>query len=127
MTDNEIKKALEEVKATLVSLEDNGRHYVSAYLSKESLEICKNALYLVNCKQAEIEQWKKEANRYQNLYCVSEEDAVKAKSEAVKEFAGLFKARLRDVARGEIGGCTYYMIGEFFIDKIVKEMAGDTE
>lgn len=50
-----------------------------------------------------------------------------ARAEAVREFAELFKERLRDVSRLEIGGHTYYTIGESFIDKIVKEMVGDTE
>ena len=37
--------------------------------------------------QVEIEQWKEEANKYQNLWCMAVDDIEKAKSEAVKEFA----------------------------------------
>ena len=43
--------------------------------------------------QAEIEQWKEEANRYQNLWCIATDDIFKAKSEAYKEFAEELKER----------------------------------
>lgn len=47
---------------------------------KDARELFKNAV-------SEIEQWKEEANKYQNLWCEAESDLQKAKSEAVKEFA----------------------------------------
>ena len=45
------------------------------------------ALDLINRQKAEIEQWKEEANRYQNLWCIAVDDIEKSKSEAIKEFA----------------------------------------
>ena len=78
MTDNEIIKALEEVKATLVSLENNGRNYVSEYLSKESLVACMNSLDNINSQQAEIERLKDEVPKARR----------KALLEASSKFAG---------------------------------------
>lgn len=78
MTDNEIIKALEEVKATLVSLENNGRNYVSEYLSKESLVACMNSLDIINSQQAEIERLKDEVSKARR----------KALLEASSKFAG---------------------------------------
>lgn len=37
--------------------------------------------------QAEIEQWKEEANKYQKLWCIAIDDIETAKSEAYKKFA----------------------------------------
>lgn len=78
MEDNEIIKALEEVKATLVSLENNGRNYVSEYLSKESLVACMNSLDIINSQQAEIERLKDEVSKARR----------KALLEASSKFAG---------------------------------------
>lgn len=84
-------------------------------------EILRDALDLINRQQAEIEQWKEEANRYQNLYCMSEDDIGKAKSEAVKEFA----ERLKDKSLTKWDYHDAVDIEE--IDNLVKEMVGDTE
>lgn len=40
----------------------------------------------IECQKEEIEQWKEEANRYQNLYCESCNDILEVKSKAMKEF-----------------------------------------
>lgn len=37
--------------------------------------------------QAEIEQWKEEANKYQKLWCIAIDDIETAKAKAYKEFA----------------------------------------
>ena len=69
--------------------------------------------------QAEIEQWKEEANRYQKLWCTSVDDIETAKSEAYKEFA----ERLKDGA--QMADCfdSYNMVvGTHFIDNLLKEM-----
>ena len=42
---------------------------------------------LIDYQKIEVEQWKEEANRYQNLWCIAVDDICKAKSEAIKEFA----------------------------------------
>lgn len=43
--------------------------------------------------QAEIEQWREEANKYQKLWCIAVDDIETAKSEAMQKFA----ERLKDV------------------------------
>lgn len=54
----DIQRALKEVEATLVSLEDKGRNYVSEYLSKGSLVVLMNALDLIDLQQEEIDKMK---------------------------------------------------------------------
>ena len=66
--------------------------------------------------QVEIEQWKEEANKYQNLWCMAVDDIEKAKSEAYKEFA----RRLKCGVPQETG-----VIRCSDIDNLVKEMVGD--
>ena len=69
--------------------------------------------------QAEIEQWKEEANKYQKLWCTSVDDIETAKSEAYKEFA----ERLKDEA--QMADCfdSYNMVvGTHFINNLLKEM-----
>ena len=79
--------------------------------------------------QAEIEQWKEEANRYQKLWCTSVDDIETAKSEAYKEFAGKLNEKLCDchiVSDGEYCGFDCSDVHEC-VDNFVKEMVGDTE
>ena len=69
--------------------------------------------------QAEIEQWKEEANKYQKLWCTAVDDIETAKSEAYKEFA----ERLKEGA--QMADCfdSYNMVvGTHFIDNLLKEM-----
>lgn len=47
----------------------------------------KLVLNLINRKNAEIKQWKEEANRWQNAWCEAINDIEKTKSEAIKDFA----------------------------------------
>ena len=118
-TDYQIKKELEN---EIHKCEDNGRPY--AYISRKLIE---NAFNIIERQREEIAKLEKYIYR-----CKSGEEywvkcLLERPNEYVKEFAEIFKERLRDVSRGEIGWHTYYMIGESFIDKIVKEMVGDTE
>lgn len=123
MTDNEIKKALE-----CHTKDDGVCDGCHLYPDNACVHILtKSALDLINRQQEEIEKLTINMNAFGLGMKREKENADIAKAEAVKEFAELFKSRSRDVARGEIGGCTYYMIGESFVDKIVKEMVGDTE
>ena len=46
-----------------------------------------SALDLINRQKAEIEQWKEEADRWQNAFCKVNEDMSTIKFEAIKEFA----------------------------------------
>lgn len=48
-----------------------------------------SVLDLINRQKAEIEQWKEEADRWQNAFCKVNEDMPTIKSEAIKEFAHL--------------------------------------
>ena len=42
------------------------------------------ALDLINRQKAEIEQWKEEANKYQNLWCMAVDDIEKLKPDYTK-------------------------------------------
>lgn len=81
MKDSEIIKALKEgiERANYIDCVDIG--------------IFQNAIDLINRQKAEIEQWKEEANRYQNLWCIAVDDIEKSKSEAIKEFAERLKKK----------------------------------
>lgn len=48
-----------------------------------------SVLDLINRQKAEIEQWKEEADRWQNAFCKVNEDMSTIKFEAIKEFAHL--------------------------------------
>lgn len=64
MTDKEIIKVLEihinEFDKTGISADNN--------------RLDKLTLDLINRQQAEIEQWKEEANKYQKLWCIAMDD-----------------------------------------------------
>lgn len=72
--------------------------------------------------QAEIEQWKEEANKYQKLWCIAIDDIETAKSEAYKKFA----ERIREC-------CTYnddlptdlWLSVTTDINCVLKEMVGE--
>lgn len=55
-----------------------------------------SVLDLINRQKAEIEQWKEEADRWQNAFCKVNEDMSTIKSEAIKEFAHLVIDRSRN-------------------------------
>ena len=55
-----------------------------------------SALDLINRQKAEIEQWKEEADRWQNAFCKVNEDMPTIKSEAIKEFSHLVIDRSRN-------------------------------
>ncbi|MGN0444221.1 MAG: hypothetical protein ACI4F5_06375 [Acutalibacteraceae bacterium] len=91
MTDSGIIKAIEEVKATLVSMENDERNYASEYLSKESLAVCMEALDIIKSQQAEIERLNKlviekhkENNRLNDYLQYAEAEAVKEFAEKLK-------------------------------------------
>ena len=70
--------------------------------------------------QAEIEQWKEEANKYQKLWCVAVDDIETTKSEIYKEFAEHLKERWSN---------NYYDSPDVdfdeFVDNLLKEMVGE--
>ena len=129
MTDNEIIKALE--CCTDESYENcNECPYSIDTLSCERIKLLEDSLDLINRQQAEIEQWKEEANRYQNLWCIATDDIFKAKSEAIKEFAEKLKNKIKTE-------CNPYGKPTFdydtsvsimhYIDNLVKEIVSDKE
>lgn len=118
MNDTDIKKALE-----CHTKEDGVCTECPLYPNHACFHILtKSALDLINRQQEEIDQWKEEANRYQNLYCMSLDDIGKEKSEAVREFA----ERLKDNLQWDSGYDDKFAF-ESDINSLVKEMVGDTE
>ena len=75
---------------------------------------------LIDYQKAEIEQWKEEANKYQNLWCIAVDDIEKVKSEAIKEFAERLKKL--DVNTRILYSSVVYELGEDDVDTLVKEM-----
>lgn len=74
--------------------------------------------------QTEIEQWKEEANKYQNLWCTAIDDIKTAKSKAIQEFV----EKLKDAAMSYLRGGKYYkIITTRCIDTLLKEMVGEEE
>ena len=134
MTDNEIIKALECCSCeTIMYCEDQCPFYEKCMKDEQ---LSKYALDLINRQkaeikkfekvehfadktiatlQAEVEQWKEEANRYQTLWCEAENDIQTAKAEAIKEFA----ERVTELKKECV------IISVEHIDNLVKEMEGD--
>ena len=86
----------------------------------------KDVIALINRKNEEIEQWKQEANRYQNLWCMAFDDIRTAKSEARKEFAERLKETITNAINTyyNSNGGGYYLAEDVIedIDDLVKEM-----
>lgn len=72
--------------------------------------------------KAEIEQWKEEADRWQNAFCKVNEDMSTIKSEAIKEFAERLKSRLQWDTEFE-----NMLVFETDINDLVKEMTEGKE
>ena len=137
MKDNEIIKALECVIGNDVNCSECTYQKVLPFPSCRMM-CARNALDLINrqkekikefyeklvirrglidYQKAEIEQWKEEANKYQNLWCIAVDDIEKVKSEAIKEFA----ERLKKEATSTFYEERKYVDTED-IDNLVKEM-----
>lgn len=86
MTDEEIKKALECCSITGDCDECPLYNFTELRTGNCVRLIISEAHGFTKRQQAEIEQWKEEANRYQNLWCIAVDDIEKSKSEAIKEF-----------------------------------------
>ena len=91
----------------------------------------KDVIALINRKNEEIEQWKQEANRYQNLWCMAFDDIRTAKSEAIKEFAERLKETITNAINTyyNSNGGGYYLAEDVIedIDDLVKEMTEEKE
>lgn len=129
MTDNQIIKAFkdflnEQVDGYTDHVETGGERY--EFIEKE-LELLKETDNLINRQQAEIEQWKEEANRYQTLWC---EDVQIARAEVIKEFAERLKKEFSQCQReyrnvlNSDGACAM-IIAKKVVDNLLKEMVGD--
>ena len=64
---------------------------------RDSNRIVRKAEEEITRQQTEIEQWKEEANKYQNLWCTAVDDIEKAKSKSVKEFAERLKEMVGNI------------------------------
>lgn len=96
MTDNEIIKAL---KYCFTRGFDESTCYECPFYTataKCTEDLRDSALDLINRQKAEIEQWKEEADRWQNAFCKVNEDMSTIKFEAIKEFAHLVIDRSRN-------------------------------
>ena len=76
---------------------------------------------LIDYQKAEIEQWKEEANKYQNLWCIAVDDIEKVKSEAINEFAERLKENCYTYS--DICGYQSTVVDVNHINNLVKEMA----
>lgn len=83
-------------------------------------KLAKDALDLIKRQQAEIEQWKEEANRYQNLWCDAEKDISNARIEAQKDFAERLKEHMCSY---DLPNYHYFKaVDEDTLDEVLKEM-----
>ena len=89
MNDNEIIKALEICNSLHLRCGNGCPYYEVPYKNGKrcSKMMIEDALDLINHQKAEIEQWKEEANKYQNLWCEAMMDMQTTKTEAIKDFA----------------------------------------
>ena len=125
MTDNDIIKALEEEKKYVMGLQ----HRLECHGEEtpgliKNCVLLSNTLNLINRLKAEIEQWKEEANKYQNLWCEAVMDVQTAKAEAVKEFAERLNHRVGKYTEYDEGGwdSTIWAVKIEIINSIMKEM-----
>ena len=129
MTDNDIIKALEEEKKYVMGLQ----HRLECHGEEtpgliKNCVLLSNTLNLINRQKAEIEQWKEEANKHQNLWCEAVMDVQTAKAEAIKEFAEKLKSHKRRMCGNDNGGLYWdqaVLVDD--IDRVMKEMTEDKE
>lgn len=116
------EEAIKTIKLAIAEVEWN---YPMDYAI--AFETAISALDRITRQQAEIEQWKEEANKYQNLWCMAVDDIEKAKSEAYKEFAEKLTENLHDCDMVIDGyRCGYYCSDvRYEIDNLTKEMVGE--
>ena len=119
MTDEQIIKALECcVKTEFIS--DCAKCEMFAFDCKDIL--IENALDLINRQKAEIEEWKEEADRWQNAFCKVNEDMSTIKSEAIKDFAKRLKRTSIGLEIGDDKKLKMTVVSTVAIDNLVKEM-----
>ena len=129
MTDNEIIKALECCgKPYNICVECPMPNNIKDDCRCNE-QLAKYALDIINRRQAEIEQWKEEANKYQNLWCTAVDDIEKVKAKVVKDFAERLKENISDDCHivSDEGEYVGYDCDDVIhcIDNLVKEMIGE--
>ena len=107
-TDEQIIIALESSKETAET--DEVRDFLD------------DVIECINRKNAEIEQWKEEADRWQNAFCKVNEDMSTIKSEAIKEFAERLKRTSIGLEIGDDKKLKMTVVSTVAIDNLVKEM-----
>ena len=138
MPDNEIKREktfseeLPYFKERIKEVFDNyhnlngGEDPLYIAVLRDSNRIVRKAEEEITRQQTEIEQWKEEATKYQNLWCMAIDNIEKAKSESVKEFA----ERLKGMATQRFWETDAYVGVEqidSLVNSFVKEMVGNIE
>ena len=132
MTDNDIIKAYEGLTSNQQLNLFRNFYYNNGFSTEKG--IIANAINDIlpkYCKQQkEVEQWKEEANKYQNLWCTSVDDIEKVKAKAVKDFTERLKENISDDCHivsneGEYVGVGYDCTDVIHcIDNLVKEIVG---
>lgn len=142
MTDNEITREktfseeLPYLKERMKEVFDN-YHNPNGYedplyiaVLRDSNRLVRKAEEEIIRKQTEIEQWKEEATKYQNLWCTAVDDIEKVKAKTVKDFAEKLKENISDDCHivsneGEYVGVGYDCTDVIHcIDNLVKEKVG---
>ena len=140
MTDNEIKREKTFSEELLYFKEQMNKvfdYYDSPmgcaemlYIEvlRDSNRVVRKAEEEITRQQAEIEQWKEEATKYQNLWCTAVDDIEKVKAEAVKEFAERLKNKIKTECN-PYGKPTFDYDTSIaimrYIDNLVTEMVGE--
>ena len=130
MNDKDIIKALECCNSTDSDCLNKCPYF--NYTAKCSQAMIKDTLDLINRQQAEIKKLQEHIQkcdtveqRADELIAQLQKELKTAKSEAVKEFAERLKEKFRDVARIDYNGKPMFIVGDAFVDNLVKEMGGD--
>ena len=117
MTDNEIKKAIDN--DIIKALEDWLKNFEGKTVDYMKISF---ALNLINRQKAEFERLEKDSKRLKKVQ-MQLDDAMKMyttiKAEAIKEFA----ERLKETGARNSAGLIIFV--ESNIDKIIKEMVGE--
>ena len=95
-------------------------------LGNPSQQFWIDILDYINRQKAEIERLCSVVDKTDAAYFQKVDEVDRAKSEAIKEFAERLKNKLTSCSKTIDGKCEY-LICDFEIDNLVKEMVGDAE
>ena len=123
-----LKKQIYDFKRNITSPNND---YLTGYISALSVvegmlaELPSRSLIEVVCPYYHLDNCSAMPPDNISAFIDVETRLVVARAEAIKEFAERFKEKLRDIPRYNYGQHAYYMVGEQFIDNLVKEMVGE--